>query len=68
MFRVKDDGTVEQVDVRLGQRRRGEVEVLEGLSAGDRIVVDGTVKLRPGQKVADTPPAEDAAPAAGNAG
>ena len=39
VFRVKDDGTVEQVDVRLGQRRRGEVEVLEGLSAGDRVVV-----------------------------
>lgn len=69
VFRVKDDGTVEQVDVRLGQRRRGEVEVLEGLSAGDRVVVDGTVKLRPGQKVAEAPPAAEAPePAAGNAG
>ena len=69
VFRVKDDDTVEQVDVRLGQRRRGEVEVLEGLSAGDRVVVDGTVKLRPGQKVAEAPPAAEAPePAAGSAG
>lgn len=69
VFRVKDDGTVEQVDVRLGQRRRGEVEVLEGLSAGDRIVVDGTVKLRSGQKVAEAPAEPPAvAPAPGSAG
>ena len=39
VYRVKPDDTVEQVDVELGQRRRGEVEILDGLSAGDRIVV-----------------------------
>ncbi|HEY9143414.1 MAG TPA: efflux RND transporter periplasmic adaptor subunit [Arenimonas sp.] len=57
VFRVRDDNTVEQVDVELGQRRRGEVEVLEGLSAGDRIVVDGTVKLRDGSAISDVSPA-----------
>ena len=53
VFRVKADDTVEQVDVKLGQRRGGEVEVVEGLAAGDRIVVDGTVKLRPGARVVE---------------
>ncbi|GGA67481.1 MexH family multidrug efflux RND transporter periplasmic adaptor subunit [Arenimonas soli] len=53
VFRVREDNTVEQVDVTLGQRRRGEVEVLDGLSAGDRIVVDGTVKLRNGSAITD---------------
>lgn len=62
VFRLKDDGTVEQVEVTLGQRHRGEVEVVEGLSAGDRIVVDGTVKLRNGSRVTEVAPA---APAAG---
>lgn len=62
VFRLKDDGTVEQVEVTLGQRHRGEVEVVEGLSAGDRIVVDGTVKLRSGSRVTEVAPA---APAAG---
>ena len=59
VFRVKADGSVEQVSVTLGQRRRGEVEVLEGLSAGDRIVVDGIVKLRDGARVTEVeaPPA-----------
>lgn len=63
VFRLKDDGTVEQVGVSLGQRRRGEVEVVEGLSAGDRIVVDGVVKLRHGSRVTVVEPA-----AAGSAG
>lgn len=53
VFRVKADDTVEQVDVKLGQRRGGEVEVVEGLAAGDRIVVDGTVKLRGGARVVE---------------
>lgn len=53
VFRVKADGTVEQVGVELGQRRGGEVEVVGGLAAGDRIVVDGTVKLRDGARVVE---------------
>lgn len=61
VFRVAGDGTVEQVEVGLGARRAGEVEVVSGLAAGDRIVVDGTAKLRPGMRVAETPPAADAA-------
>lgn len=67
VFRVLPDDTVEQVDVKLGQRRRGEVEVLEGLAAGDRIVVDGTVKLRQGSSVVEAPatPAAPAAPGEG---
>lgn len=51
VFRIKDDDTVEQVEVGLGARRRGEVEIRSGIEAGSRIVVDGTVKLRAGQKV-----------------
>lgn len=57
VFRLRDDGTVEQVDVTLGARRRGEVEVLEGLAAGDRVVVDGTMKLRTGARVTEAAPA-----------
>lgn len=61
VFRVKADDTVEQVDVKLGQRRQGEVEVLGGLAAGDRIVVDGTVKLRDGARVVEATAAGEAA-------
>jgi len=56
LFRVKDDDTVEQVEVTLGARRRGSVEIVSGIEAGSRIVVDGTVKLRPGSKVRTAAP------------
>jgi membrane fusion protein (multidrug efflux system) len=39
------------VAVKLGARRKGEVEIVRGLSAGDRIVTEGAVKLRDGARV-----------------
>ncbi|WP_115530984.1 efflux RND transporter periplasmic adaptor subunit [Xanthomonas campestris] len=51
VFRVKPDSSVERADVRLGERRDGKVEILEGVKPGERIVVDGTGKLRPGLKI-----------------
>ena len=69
VFRVTADDTVEQVDVTLGQRRGGEVEVVGGLAAGDRIVVDGTVKLRNGARVVEAAaPAETPATVADSKG
>jgi membrane fusion protein, multidrug efflux system len=62
LYRVKDDGSVEQVDVVIGARSGGKAEVVEGAKAGDRIVVDGTGKLRPGAKVVEAP--ASAAPSA----
>jgi membrane fusion protein (multidrug efflux system) len=51
--------------VGLGLRRAGEVEVLSGLAAGERIVVDGTGKLRPGASIRDVGSEPAAAAAAG---
>jgi len=51
VYRVKPDQSVEQVEVTLGARREGKVEVIGGLAAGDVVVVEGTVNLRPGSKV-----------------
>jgi membrane fusion protein (multidrug efflux system) len=53
LFRVLPDSTVEQVPVKIGARRPGWVEILEGVKAGDRVVVEGIVKLKPGAKIAD---------------
>jgi membrane fusion protein, multidrug efflux system len=61
VFRVIEDETVEQVTVQSGSRRRGEVEIVSGLSLGDRIVVEGVGKMRPGMPVIDAsrvPPAD----------
>jgi membrane fusion protein (multidrug efflux system) len=40
--------------VSIGNRRPGEVEIVEGLEAGEFVVVDGTLRARPGQPVTIT--------------
>jgi membrane fusion protein, multidrug efflux system len=48
---VGADAKVERREIRIGTRRAGEVELLEGMVAGERVVTDGTLKLRPGDPV-----------------
>lgn len=48
---IGDDGTAEKREVRIGARIPGRVEILDGLRAGERVVSEGAVKLRPGQPV-----------------
>lgn len=51
VFVVGADNIVEQRLVETGRRRPGEVEILEGLQAGDRVVSEGMQKARDGQAV-----------------
>ncbi|MGQ5700915.1 efflux RND transporter periplasmic adaptor subunit [Sandaracinobacteroides sp. A072] len=46
VWKVDGGNQAMRADVRIGQRREGRVEILSGLEPGDRIVVEGTVKLR----------------------
>jgi len=48
---VGDGNVAERRQVRIGARRPGEVEIVEGLTAGDRVVTHGNDKVRPGQQV-----------------
>jgi membrane fusion protein (multidrug efflux system) len=68
---VQADDTVAERSIRVGPLRGNSWVVLEGLDAGERIVVDGLQKIRAGQKVkvvADTPAGAEGAPAADPAG
>jgi membrane fusion protein (multidrug efflux system) len=59
VFRVRPDATAEQVSVTIGSRAGGMAEIVSGIASGDRIVIDGTGKLRDGSPIveADTGPA-----------
>jgi membrane fusion protein (multidrug efflux system) len=48
---VVEDGRAHKREIKIGRRRPGEVEVLEGLTADDGVVVDGTLNLRDGVAV-----------------
>ena len=45
------EGRIAMRTVTLGDKRMSEVEVLEGLAPGDKVVVNGPAKLKDGQKV-----------------
>lgn len=65
VFVVDEAGTAHQREVRLGVRQDGKVEVVDGLAAGARIVVDGVVKVADGQTVREAPAAAADADQAG---
>ena len=48
---VVRDGVVERREVKLGKRRPGEVEIIEGLAEHERVVVEGTQNVRAGSRV-----------------
>jgi membrane fusion protein (multidrug efflux system) len=51
VYVVREDQTVEQREVTLGARDVGWVEIVDGLSPGETIVVDGLLNLRDGARV-----------------
>ncbi len=55
LYRIGADDTVSLVPVKLGTRLKGEVEIVEGLNAGDEVVTSGQIKLQPGAKVMRLP-------------
>jgi membrane fusion protein (multidrug efflux system) len=52
VFVVEDD-RVARREVQIGRRTPGSVEVVSGLAAGERIIVEGTQKVREGSLVAE---------------
>jgi membrane fusion protein (multidrug efflux system) len=51
---VVSDGKVSRREVRIGGRQPGTVEIITGLSAGERVIVEGTQKVRDGAIVTAT--------------
>lgn len=48
---IGENGRVKEAEVRIGARRRGEVEILDGLQEAERVVRRGHARVRPGQAV-----------------
>jgi membrane fusion protein (multidrug efflux system) len=62
VFRVVD-GTAHMTKVTLGMRRKGRVEVVDGLQPGDVVVTAGQLKIRDGVPVEVIEPQDEAGPA-----
>ncbi|GLP94760.1 efflux RND transporter periplasmic adaptor subunit [Paraferrimonas sedimenticola] len=51
VYLVDDSGMVERKQVKIGIRQRGLVELVDGVSEGQQVVIRGAMKVRVGQKV-----------------
>jgi membrane fusion protein, multidrug efflux system len=51
VFVVGKDNKVKRVEITIGKREFGQVEVLQGLKKGEKVVVDGGFKLKDGMTV-----------------
>ncbi len=60
---VKGDDTVEIRPVAKGRRLGDEVVITKGLKAGEKVVVDGQLRLYPGAKIVPAPSPDDKKPA-----
>ncbi|QPH53682.1 efflux RND transporter periplasmic adaptor subunit [Pontivivens ytuae] len=63
VFRIRD-GIAERIPIAVRSRDESLVEVAGDLFAGDRVVVDGAMRVRPGAPVVETPSADAALPPA----
>ncbi len=67
VYVIRPDGTADRRQVTIGQRLPGIVEITNGLAAGEKVVVAGILRLRPGVKariLKAHPPAGGPSPAA----
>lgn len=62
---VVTDGVANRIEITAGRIQPGLIEVLDGINAGQQVVTQGAMKLRPGSKVAIKAAEVDAAGKAG---
>ena len=51
IFKIIEDNIIKKAEVQTGVRNKGNIEILSGLSEGDKIIAEGLTKVRPGMKV-----------------
>lgn len=56
LFVVKSDATVEMRPVSVAYRLDNDAVIESGVAAGEKVVTDGQLRLRPGAKVVEKPP------------
>jgi membrane fusion protein (multidrug efflux system) len=51
IYKILESNVIKKEEIKTGTRRNGNLEVLEGLIEGDKIIAEGLTKVRPGMKV-----------------
>jgi len=51
IYKIIENNILKKVEIKTGVRNQGNLEILDGLVAGDKIIAEGLTKVRPGMKV-----------------
>ncbi len=51
VYQIVENNMIKKAEVELGFRSQGNIEVLNGLKEGDKVIAEGLTKVRPGMKV-----------------
>ena len=51
IYKIIENNMLKKTEVKTGIRSQGNLEVLEGLNEGDKIIAEGLTKVRPGMKI-----------------
>ena len=51
IYKIVENNIIKKIEIETGVRNKGNLEVLSGVSEGDKIVAEGLTKVRPGMKV-----------------
>ena len=51
VYKIIENNMIKKIEIETGIRSKGNLEVLSGLSEGDKVVAEGLTKVRPGIKV-----------------
>ena len=51
IYKIIENNMLKKVEIKTGVREQGNIEILDGLIKGDKIIAEGLTKVRPGMKV-----------------
>ena len=51
IYKVIKNNMLTKVEIKTGVRNQGNLEILDGLVEGDKIIAEGLTKVRPGMKI-----------------
>ena len=51
VYKIIENNIIKKIEIETGVRHLGNLEVLNGLNDGDKIIAEGLTKVRPGMKV-----------------
>ena len=51
IYKIIENNMLKKVEIKTGVRSQGNLEILDGLAEGDKIIAEGLTKVRPGMEV-----------------